>query len=160
MDTPYITYLNQPPHPQILADSSFLVTLIWVPALWAPLTCTNFPNTTSLESGILWNVSSSSGGGRSHFTSRPPHTLMPTIGKESFCSNCTEGKRGKDSKAQNMQHTQETIPEASGPGEQGTLHCRALQYLFFIRLLCLSAREIADFPSTHKQILKYRQNEE
>ena len=59
-----------------------------------------------------------------------------------------------------MQPTQETFPEIPGPGEQGTLHCRALQGLFFIRLLSLRAREIADFPNTQKKIQKVRQNEE
>ena len=50
-----------------------------------------------------------------------------------------------------MQLTQKIYPETPGPREQGTLHCRALQDLFFIRLLSLRAREVADFLNTGKK---------
>ena len=55
-----------------------------------------------------------------------------------------------------MQHTLETLPEVPDPGEQGTLHSRALHDLFLIRLLPSSAEDAADFPNTHRG----RQNEE
>ena len=45
------------------------------------------------------------------------------------------------------------------PGEQGILHCRVLQDLFFIRLLLSKAENIADFPSTQKQTQSIKQNE-
>jgi len=44
-------------------------------------------------------------------------------------------------------------------GEQGTLHCRALQD-FFIRSLLSRAEDVADFPNTQKQTQRVRQNEE
>jgi len=48
------------------------------------------------------------------------------------------------------------LPEVPGPGEQGTLHCRALQDLFFIRLLSLRAREMPEFPNRHRKSDKRR----
>ena len=40
--------------------------------------------------------------------------------------------------------------EAPGSGEQGTLHCRALQDLVLIRPLHSRAGDVADFPNTKK----------
>ena len=54
----------------------------------------------------------------------------------------------------------ETLLEAPGPGEQGTLHSRALQDLFFIRPLPSRTGDIADFPNTQKQAERLRQKEE
>ena len=63
------------------------------------------------------------------------------------------GPKEKEAKTQQQSicNTYETLPEAPGYGEQGTLHCRALKNLFFIRLLLLKARGRADFPNTKKQ---------
>ena len=47
-----------------------------------------------------------------------------------------------------------------GSGEQGTLHCRALQDLFFTRPLLVRAEDMADLPNTQKQTDRVRQNEE
>ena len=46
-------------------------------------------------------------------------------------------------------HIGET-PEVPGSGEEGTLRCRALQDLFFIRPLLSRAGDIADFPNIEK----------
>jgi len=46
-----------------------------------------------------------------------------------------------------------------GPGEQGTLHGRVLQDLFFIRSLSSRTRGVTDFPNTKKQAQSPRQNE-
>ena len=43
------------------------------------------------------------------------------------------------------------IPETSSSGEQGTLHCRVLQDLFFIRPLISRAGDTVVFPSTQKE---------
>ena len=45
--------------------------------------------------------------------------------------------------------------EVPGSGEQKTLHCRALQDLFFIRPLLSRAADIPDFPNTEKQTQSY-----
>ena len=49
-------------------------------------------------------------------------------------------------------------PEAPSSGEQGTLHCRAQQDLFFIRTLLARAGYVAVFLNINNQRL--RQNEE
>ena len=54
-------------------------------------------------------------------------------------------------------HRRHEVPSSR---EQGTLHCRALQDLFFIKLLPLRVEDVADFPSTQKQTQRVRQNEE
>ena len=46
-----------------------------------------------------------------------------------------------------------------GSDEQGTLNCRALQDLFFIKSLLSIAEDVADFPNTQKQTQRDRQNE-
>ena len=51
------------------------------------------------------------------------------------------------------------IPEAQGSGEQGTLHCRALQD-FFIKPLLSRVGDTANFPNTQKETQIARQNEE
>lgn len=56
-------------------------------------------------------------------------------------------------------HTGDTL-KALGPGELGTLHCRALQDLSFIRPLLSREDNVADFPNTWKQIQRGRQNKE
>lgn len=50
--------------------------------------------------------------------------------------------------------------EASGPGEQGTLLCRAPQDLFFVRPVLSGVEDRADFPNTEKQTHRFGQNEE
>ena len=47
-----------------------------------------------------------------------------------------------------------------GSGEEGTLHCRAIQDHFFIRPLLARAGDIDDFPNTQKQLQRVRQNKE
>lgn len=47
-----------------------------------------------------------------------------------------------------MQHTLGMLPEVSEPGEEGPLHCRALQDLLFIRPVLARAEDIVDFPYT------------
>ena len=44
-------------------------------------------------------------------------------------------------------HKGDTL-EMPGSGEQGTLHCRALQDVFFICPLLSITRDIAGFPNT------------
>ena len=51
-------------------------------------------------------------------------------------------------------------PEVPVSGEEGTLHFRALQDLFFIKLLLSRVGDITDFPNTWKWTQKVRQNEE
>lgn len=65
----------------------------------------------------------------------------------------------KDTTGEHMQHTLETFPEVPGPGEQGTLHNRALSDLFFIRPLPSRTGDVAKFPNTEKQAKRLRQNE-
>ena len=60
---------------------------------------------------------------------------------------------------EHTQHTQHT-PEAPGSGEQGTLHYRTLQKLFFIKPLLSRTGDVSDFPNTQKQTERVRQNEE
>ena len=43
--------------------------------------------------------------------------------------------------------------------EQGILHCRTLQDLFFIRSFLSRAEDIGDFPDTEKEAQRLRQNE-
>ena len=40
------------------------------------------------------------------------------------------------------------IPEVPGSGEEGTLYCRALMDLFFIRPLLSRAGDVSDFSNT------------
>ena len=49
-------------------------------------------------------------------------------------------------------------PEVPGSGEQGTLYCRAVQDLFFMKPLLSRAEGVADFPNKEKltQIDKMR----
>ena len=47
-----------------------------------------------------------------------------------------------------------------GLDEQGTLHCRALQDLLFIKLLLSITKDIADILKAQKQTQRGRQNEE
>lgn len=47
-------------------------------------------------------------------------------------------------------------PEVPGSGEQGTLHHRALQNLFFINPLVSRTGDIADFSNTLKQAQRVR----
>lgn len=56
-----------------------------------------------------------------------------------------------------MQNTLETLPEAIVPREHGTLYCRALQDLVFIKPLQSRTEDIADLLNTEKQV--QRQNE-
>ena len=48
-----------------------------------------------------------------------------------------------------QEHTGDT-PEAPGSGEQGTLHCRALRDLFFIRSAPSRAGDVVDFPNRNR----------
>ena len=57
-----------------------------------------------------------------------------------------------------MQHTLKTLSEVLGPGEHGTLHCRALLDLFFIRPLPSRTGDIPDFPNIEKQDQRIRKN--
>ena len=52
------------------------------------------------------------------------------------------------------------ILEVTGPSEQGTLHGKALQDLFFIRSLLLRAEDVAGFLAKQKQKLRVRKKEE
>lgn len=67
----------------------------------------------------------------------------------------TSGLKDKAARTQ-QQHTLETLPEAPGPGGQRTLHCRALQNLFFIKPLPLRTGDVAD---SLKQAQRLRPNE-
>lgn len=59
-----------------------------------------------------------------------------------------------------MKHTLETIPKVPGHGEQRTLPGKALQNLFFIRLMPSRTGDIADFPNTEgEKTQTHRQNE-
>ena len=83
---PYLICLHQARNPYAWVDPPFWAALTWVLALWAfsQKTCANLTSTTSPELCILWNFSSGSNRGRSALASRPPHTLLHTIGKESL----------------------------------------------------------------------------
>ena len=59
-----------------------------------------------------------------HPTPGVDQTLLTTA-KRATADNWTEGIRVQN-KTGNMQHTEESFPEVSGPGEQGTLCYRAL----------------------------------
>ena len=65
----------------------------------------------------------------------------------------------KDKVSRTQQQILDTLPESPGPGEQGTLHSKILQDLFFIKPLPLRTGDVADFSNTEKQAQRLRQNE-
>jgi len=48
------------------------------------------------------------------------------------------------------------FPEVPGPGEEGTLYCRAPQYLFFIKPLPSRIEDVTNFPNTEKHTHRVR----
>ena len=78
-DTHNLAYLQQVPHLLLHApmEPPFFVMLASVPAQWdpSPRKLAQTPTTTVCPNlGVLQSLSSSSGGNRCHFTSRPEHT--------------------------------------------------------------------------------------
>lgn len=50
----------------------------------------------------------------------------------------------------------ETLPKVPGPGEQGALHFRVLQELFFIKPSVSRTENGTDLPNTKKQAQRLR----
>lgn len=71
--------------------------------------------------------------------------------KTAIADDCTRRKKHLScSSRAHASHIGDT-PEASGSGELGTLHSRALLDLFFIRSLLSNAEDIAVYPNIQKQ---------
>ena len=81
---------------------------------------------------------------------------LPTEGTESLCMQLDLNEKRPGLKSRDRQHRQKTLPKVPGPREQGTLHCRASQDLFFIKPIPSKARDVADF-NTQKQTQRGRQ---
>lgn len=88
--TPYLTCLHQTtishtpnPSASALPSHSGLSPITTDP--FPQKTSTNTANTTSPDSHILWEFSSSSSMGGYHFASRPPNTLLAHIRAAEIC---------------------------------------------------------------------------
>ena len=153
-DTHYLTGLHQGlPHSTNFGRPTLPSHACLSPHTAGPFsqkTGTNCTNTSSPDLHILWDLSSSrsSCAGRSHFTSRPVHTLLkctpPLLGakhcpqqaKTASAGNWTEKKGGcQDSTAGT--HRRHSL-KRQVPGNRG--HCRATIGLFLHKTITFKSR--------------------
>jgi len=99
--------------------------------------------------------SSSEGGDRSHFTSRPEHTQLklttfkpgtkhgPHQARRTSVDDWPEGQNSQDTTAKCTEYTQEAPPEVPGPGHY--------KDLFFIRPLLSGEGDKTGFSDTEKK---------